>query len=124
VVDSTAEISTIMTEIQGAANDLVIATEQELAEVQGGVDLAHTTGESLEQILEMIERTTIAAKEISAATQQQKSATDQVVKAMREVAAVAQQTAAGGRQVASTAEQLAAIATESSQVGSAFQIVE
>ncbi|MBE0416549.1 MAG: methyl-accepting chemotaxis protein [Coriobacteriia bacterium] len=124
VVDSTAEISKIMTEIQGAANDLVIATEQELAQVQGGVDLAHTTDESLEQILEMIERTTIAAKEISAATQQQKSATEQVVKAMREVAAVAQQTAAGGRQVAATAEQLAAIATESSQVGSAFRIVE
>jgi methyl-accepting chemotaxis protein len=124
VVDSTSEISTIMTEIQGAANDLVIATEQELMQVQHGVDLAHSTGENLEQILEMIERTTIAAKEISAATQQQKSATDQVVKAMREVAAVAQQTAAGGRQVASTAEQLAAIATESSQVGSAFEIVE
>ncbi len=124
VVDSTAEISTIMTEIQGAANDLVIATEQELAQVQHGVDLAHSTGENLEQILETIERTTVAAKEISAATQQQKSATDQVVKAMREVAAVAQQTAAGGRQVASTAEQLAAIATESSQVGSAFHIVE
>jgi methyl-accepting chemotaxis protein len=124
VVDSTSEISTIMNEIQGAANDLVIATEQELTQVQHGVDLAHSTGENLEQILEMIERTTIAAKEISAATQQQKSATDQVVKAMREVAAVAQQTAAGGRQVASTAEQLAAIATESSQVGSAFEIVE
>ncbi|HET6498170.1 MAG TPA: HAMP domain-containing methyl-accepting chemotaxis protein [Coriobacteriia bacterium] len=124
VVDSTGEISTIMTEIQAAANELVIATEQELAQVQSGVDLAHSTGENLEQILEMIERTTIAAKEISAATQQQKSATDQVVKAMREVAAVAQQTAAGGRQVASTAEQLAAIATESSQVGSAFSIVE
>ncbi len=124
VVDSTGEISTIMTEIQGAANDLVIATEQELKQVQGGVDLAHVTGESLDQILEMIEQTTVAAKEISAATQQQKSATDQVVKAMREVAAVAQQTAAGGRQVAGSAEQLSAIAKESSQVGSAFKIVD
>lgn len=124
VVDSTSEISQIMMEIQGAANDLVIATEQELKQVQGGVDLANVTGESLDQILEMIEQTTVAAKEISAATQQQKSATDQVVKAMREVAAVAQQTAAGGRQVASSAEQLSAIAKESSQVGSAFRIVE
>ncbi|MDZ4064179.1 MAG: methyl-accepting chemotaxis protein [Coriobacteriia bacterium] len=124
VVDSTGEISTIMTEIQSAANDLVIATEQELKQVQAGVDLAHVTGESLDQILEMIERTTVAAKEISGATQQQKSATDQVVKAMREVAAVAQQTAAGGRQVAGSAEQLSAIAKESSQVGAAFQIVD
>ena len=124
VVESTGEISGIMTEIQSSANDLVISTEQELKQVQTGVDLAHTTGESLGSILELVEQTTVAAKEISAATQQQKSATDQVVKAMREVAAVAQQTAAGSRQVASSAEVLSGIARESSQVGSSFQIVE
>ena len=104
VVDSTREISSIMTEIQSSANDLVLSTEQELRQVQSGVDLAHTTGGSLDRILDLVEQTTVAAKEISAATQQQKSATDQVVRAMREVAAVAQQTAAGSRQVASSAE--------------------
>ncbi|HSQ21780.1 MAG TPA: methyl-accepting chemotaxis protein, partial [Coriobacteriia bacterium] len=123
VVDSTGEIESIMTEIQSAANDLVLSTEQELKQVQSGVELANVTGESLEQILETIEQTTVAAKEISAATQQQKSATEQVVKAMREVASVAQQTAAGSKQVASAAEQLSAIARESSQVGAAFRIV-
>ena len=123
VVDSTGEIETIMTEIQTAANDLVISTEQELKQVNSGVDLAHVTGDSLEQILDTIEQTTVAAKEISAATQQQKSATDQVVKAMREVATVAQQTAAGSKQVATAAEQLSAIARESSHVGAAFRIV-
>ncbi len=124
VVDSTSEISTIMNEIQTAANELVMSTEQELKHVQGGVDLAHTTGDSLDQILEMVEQTTVAAKEISAATQQQKSATDQVVKAMREVATVAQQTAAGSKQVATAAEQLSAMAKESAQVGSAFSVVD
>ena len=124
VVDSTSEISGIMTEIQSSANDLVISTEQELKQVQAGVELAHTTGENLDHILDLVEQTTVAAKEISAATQQQKSATDQVVKAMREVAAVAQQTAAGSRQVASAAELLSGMARESSQVGSAFQIVD
>ena len=123
VVDSTGEIESIMTEIQSAANDLVLSTEQELKQVQSGVELANVTGDSLEQILDTIEQTTVAAKEISAATQQQKSATEQVVKAMREVASVAQQTAAGSRQVAGAAEQLANIARESSQVGSAFRIV-
>ena len=124
VVESTGEIGSIMTEIQTAANELVMSTEQELKQVQGGVDLAHVTGESLDQILEMVEQTTIAAKEISAATQQQKSATDQVVKAMREVAAVAQQTAAGSRQVAESADSLSGMARESSQVGSAFTLVD
>ena len=124
VVDSTREISSIMTEIQSSANDLVLSTEQELRQVQSGVELAHATGGSLDQILDLVEQTTVAAKEISAATQQQKSATDQVVRAMREVAAVAQQTAAGSRQVASSAEALSDMARESSQVGSAFQIVD
>lgn len=123
VVESTREIESIMGEIQSAASALVISAEQELKQVQSGVDLAHVTGESLEQILETIERTTIAAKEISIATQQQKSATEQVVKAMHEVASVAQQTATGSRQVAASAEQLAAIARESRHVGSAFRIV-
>jgi methyl-accepting chemotaxis protein len=124
VVSSTGEISTIMTEIQSAANDLVISTEQELKQVGEGVELGHVTSESLEQILDMIEQTTSSAKEISVATQQQRTATEQVVKAMKEVAQVAQQTAAGSKQVASAAEGLAGMARDSSQVGQAFRIVE
>jgi len=124
VVDSTGEISTIMTEIQKAANDLVISTEQELKQVSEGVDLGHVTGDSLDQILDMIEQTTSSAKEISVATQQQRTATEQVVKAMKEVAQVAQQTAAGSKQVAASAEGLASMARDSSQVGQAFRIVE
>jgi methyl-accepting chemotaxis protein len=123
VVDSTGEIETIMTEIQAAANELVISTEQELKQVEAGVELAHNTGDSFDQILATIEQTTSAAKEISAATQQQRSATEQVVKAMREVAAVAQQTAAASRQVAGAAEQLSSIAAESNNIGAAFRVV-
>ncbi len=123
VVESTGEISTIMGEIQSAASELVMSTEQELKQVQSGLELASLTGESFGQILGTIEQTTIAAKEISAATQQQRSATDQVVKAMREVATVAQQTAAGSKQVASSAESLSSLAYDSSQVGAAFTVV-
>jgi methyl-accepting chemotaxis protein len=124
VVDSTREIETIMTEIQRAAGELVLSAEHELGQVDSGLSLAHVTGESFERILDSIEHTAVAAKQISAATQQQRSATDQVVRAMREVATVAHQTAAGSRQVSSAAEQLAAIARESRQVGAAFGIVE
>ncbi len=124
VVASTGEISTIMTEIQRASNELVISTEQELKQIGEGVELGHVTGDSLEQILDMIEQTTVAAKEISMATQQQRTATEQVVKAMKEVAQVAQQTAAGSKQVATSAETLASIARDSNQVGGAFKIVD
>jgi len=113
-----------MNEIQAAANELVIATEQELKQVTEGVDLAHVTGESIDQILDMVEQTTSSAKEIYVATKQQRSATEQVVRAMKEVATVAQQTAAGSKQVAGSAEMLAGIARDSSQIGEAFKLVE
>ena len=112
VVESTGEISSIMTEIQSSANDLVISTEQEMRQVQEGVDLAHVTGENLDRILEMIEQTTVAAKEISAATQQQRSASDQVVSAMNQVSDVSRQYVAGSQQSAAAAAQLTSIAEE------------
>ncbi len=124
VVESTQEIRKIMTEIQSSTNALVMSTEEEIKKVDEGVELAQMTGESLAGVLDMIERTTEAAKEISIATQQQRTASDQVVTAMKEVASVATQTANGSREVATAAEQLAQIAKDAAQVGSAFRLRE
>lgn len=124
VVESTQEIRKIMTEIQSSTNALVMSTEEEIKKVDEGVELAQMTGESLTGVLEMIEKTTEAAKEISIATQQQKTASEQVVTAMKEVASVATQTANGSREVASAAEQLSQIAKDAAQVGSAFRLSE
>jgi methyl-accepting chemotaxis protein len=54
----------------------------------------------------MVEETTTAAREISIATQQQRSASDQVVTAMSQVSDVSQQSAYGSRQTASAVAQL------------------
>jgi len=124
VVESTSEISAIIGEIQSASTELVMSTEQEMKQVQSSVDLAQSTRDSLNQIVEMVEHTAISAKEISAATQQQKSATDQVVKAMREVAAVAQQSAAGSRQVASSVDALSSIESGLNQLAGDLVIIE
>jgi methyl-accepting chemotaxis protein len=122
VVDSTAEIRKIMTEIQGSTNALVMSTEEELKKVQDGERLAEQTAEALQRILDNIDQTNRAAKEISIATQQQRTASDQVVSAMREVAQVAQQTADGSKDVARAAEQLSQLARDSAQVTAAFEL--
>lgn len=122
VVDSTAEIRKIMTEIQGSTNALVMSTEEELKKVQEGERLAEQTAEALQRILDNIDQTNRAAKEISVATQQQRTASDQVVSAMREVAQVAQQTADGSKDVARAAEQLSQLANDSAQVTAAFEL--
>ena len=51
----------------------------------------------------MVDETTTAAKEISVATQQQRSASDQVVAAMTQVSDVSRQYAVGSKQAAAAA---------------------
>jgi methyl-accepting chemotaxis protein len=60
----------------------------------------------------MVDETTTAAKEISIATQQQRSASDQVVAAMTQVSDVSRQYAVGSKQSAAAAAQLSQLATD------------
>ena len=60
----------------------------------------------------MVDETTTAAKEISIATQQQRSASDQVVAAMTQVSDVARQYAVGSQQTWDSAAQLHRLASQ------------
>ena len=73
----------------------MLATEQGVKEVENGVSLATRARGSLEQIIQMVDRTTQAIRQITFATQQQQSASEQIVQTMREVAEVTQ--TGGGR---------------------------
>ena len=124
VVDSTGEIETIMTEIQGAANDLVIATEQELKQVAGGVDLAHVTGD----VARSDPRDDRAdhrrgqgdLRGDTAAEERDRPGGQGHARGGRGRAA----DGGGGHAGRGSAEQLSGIAKESSQVGAAFKIVD
>ena len=60
----------------------------------------------------MVDETTTAAKEISIATQQQRSASEQVVSAMGQVADVSRQYAVGSKQAAAAATELNTLAAD------------
>ena len=77
-----------------------------------GTELARGVVEALERISGMVDETTTAAKEISIATQQQRSASDQVVSAMTQVSDVSRQYAVGSKQAAAAAAQLNVLAAE------------
>ena len=65
---------------------------------------------SLEKITGRVHETASAVKQISVATQQQRSASDQVVVAMNRLSEVSRMYAAGSRQTASSAQELAELA--------------
>jgi methyl-accepting chemotaxis protein len=110
--ESTGQIQAIVGEIQAETNSTIIASEEGAKEVKSGTQLARGVVDALERISGMVDETTTAAKEISIATQQQRSASDQVVAAMTQVSDVSRQYAVGSRQSAAAAAQLNELAAE------------
>lgn len=110
--ESAGQIQAIVGEIQSETNATIIASEEGAKEVRVGTELTQGVVEALEQISGMVVETTTAAKEISIATQQQRSASDQVVAAMTQVSDVSRQYAVGSRQSAAAASQLTVLAAE------------
>ena len=110
--DSAEEIKAIVGEIQSATHSSVLATEQGVKEVESGVALATGARGSLEQIIQMVDRTTTAIRQITLATQQQQSASEQIVQTMREVAVVTSDAAAGMKQSAASVGELNVLADQ------------
>jgi methyl-accepting chemotaxis protein len=110
--EATGQIQAIVAQIQAETNATILASEEGAKEVAGGASLARDVVDALERISGMVDETTTAAKEISIATQQQRSASDQVVSAMTQVSDVSRQYAVGSKQSAAAAAQLNVLAAE------------
>lgn len=121
VVESTKEIKRIIREIQEATNSAVMTTEAGLKTTELGTDMMKRTEGSLERIFTRIRETTDAAKQISFATQQQRSGTEQVVAALDEVSKVSKETIAGNIQATQSATELAQLADELKVLVDAFK---
>ncbi len=111
-VGATGKIKALIDEIQAETNSTIMATEESAKEVGQGVELAAGAGQSLESILEVVNENTVAAKEISVATQQQKSASEQVVVAMTNISEASRQQAKSAKQTQSSTERLTRAAQE------------
>jgi len=110
--ESTSQIQEIIRAIQQGTSRAISASAQGADEARVGVALARGAVASLSRISDIVDETTAAAKEISIATQQQRSASDQVVSAMSQVSEVSRQYAVGSKQSAAAAQQLSHLALE------------
>ena len=119
--ESTAQIQSLVTEIQAHTHSTVLASEEGAREATHGVAVAGSAVSALDRIADMVDSTTTAVAEISVATQQQRSASDQVVVAMAEVAEVSQQFAAGSQQAAASAQEITELAGEFDRSISTFR---
>jgi methyl-accepting chemotaxis protein len=108
--ESTGQIQQIVDAIQHGTTEAIDVSQQGAAEAQAGVEKARGAMASLGRITGIVDETTAAAKEISIATQQQRSASDQVVAAMSQVSDVSRQYAAGSAQAVAAAVELTSLA--------------
>ncbi|MCK4532631.1 HAMP domain-containing protein [bacterium] len=122
VVMSTKQVKEVISEIQSSTNKSIMVTEEGIKGVERGVILSHKAGRVLEEILEMIKESTVSAKQIGLATQQQRSATDQVAVAMKQIAEVSNQSVISSRQVTSATRQLGLLAEKLKDMVEKFKI--
>ena len=103
---ATAQVRTILGDIQKATSSAVMATEQGSKAVDAGVRLSEQLGESIRILAEAIEESAQAATQIAASAQQQMVGMDQVVLAMQNINQASVQNVASTRQAETAAQGL------------------
>ena len=104
--EATAQVRTILGEIQKATNAAVLATEQGSKAVAAGGKQSREAGDAIRQMGESIDESAQAAMQIAASSQQQLTGMDQMALAMANIRQASEQNLTGMRQVELTVQGL------------------
>jgi len=104
--EATAQVRTILNDIQKATNAAVMATEQGNKAVDEGIRQSMEAGKAIRQMGESIDESAQAAVQIAASSQQQLAGMDQVALAMENIRQASEQNVTGMRQVEVTVQGL------------------
>ncbi len=122
VVESTEEIKSIIQEIQNTTNSSVMATEEGVRRVEQGLTLANNAQSMLSSIMDLMNDTTSASRQISLSTQQQEIASEQVVAAIRQIAEMTRDSLAGAKQTQESIQQLNSLSHSLSESVEKFKL--
>lgn len=103
---ATAQVRTILSDVQKGISSAVIVTEQGSKAVDAGVKQAALSGEAIRALADNIAEAVQASTQIVASSQQQLAGMDQVVLAMENINQASLQNVAGTKQVETAARNL------------------
>jgi PAS domain S-box-containing protein len=106
---ATAQVRSILGDIQKATSAAVMATEQGSKSVEAGVKQSAQAGEAVQQLAESIAAAAQAATQIAASAQQQLVGMDQVALAMENIKQASSKNVAGTKQAETAAQTLHAL---------------
>lgn len=119
---ATAQVRTILGDIQRATSTAVLATEQGNKAVQAGVKQTAETGESIRLLADSIGEAAQAATQIAASSQQQMVGMDQVALAMDNIKQASVQNVAGTRQAEVAAQSLHELGQKLKQLAEQYKV--
>jgi methyl-accepting chemotaxis protein len=112
VVESLEEIRDSVSSIQSATSELILSSETGIRKVNQGAALIAETGTTLQQIMEMVDKTTQSAKEISISTQRQQAEHGQIVEEIKEIADGSEQSVDMSKRTTEIAKELRNLANK------------
>jgi methyl-accepting chemotaxis protein len=122
VVESTTEIEGRIAEILDTVNRLVMASEKTTGRIVEGQEYARHTVEVLNNVVDKVEESTDAARQISLSTQQQQIASNQVVLAIKDIAEGARHSTEAVRKMNAVTGELSKLAGNLKSLVSAFKL--
>jgi methyl-accepting chemotaxis protein len=118
----TAQVRSILTDIQKATNAAVMATEQGIKVVEEGRSHTSRAGGAISDLATTIRETAQAAQQISASAQQQSLAIDQISESMADINQATSQFVSGVEESKSAARSLADLADELRSLTDAYRV--
>ena len=122
VVESTAEIEGRIAEIQETVNRLVLSSEKTNGRIMEGQEYARHTVNVLNSVVEKVEESTDAARQISLSTQQQQIASNQVVLAIKDIVQGARHSTEAIRKMNSVTGEVSKLAGELQALVTTFKL--
>ncbi len=119
---ATAQVRTILTDVQKATSAAVMATEQGTKAVEAGAKQASQAGEAVQKLAASISEAAQAATQIVASSQQQLLGMDQVTSAMESIKEASTQNVAGTKQAQVAAQNLQELGLKLKQVVEQYKV--
>ena len=119
---ATAQVRTILLDIQKAISSAVMVTEQGGKAVEEGVLLSKQAGEAIDVLTESVAEATEAAVQIAASSAQQLIGMDQVVSAMENIREAAVQMSAGTQQTEKSVHDLQGVSRRLREITEFYRV--
>jgi len=120
--DSTAQVRSILTDIEKASRDAMAVIEEGTRKTQSGMELSSRAGQSIIHLDQAIDASSTAAKQIAASIRQQSLGMEQIWQAMRDVGRAVQESVAGVQALESSSKTMKDLSEEMSELTSAYQV--